>query len=86
MSTLAAPPPTAAPILPETMDEFITRQLIEQGYPASEEHKQKVYDYYERECLKALEGKKIPYTPDFFDKIREEVRQRLQEKQREKTA
>jgi hypothetical protein len=28
----------------------------------------------------------IPYTPDFFDKIREEVRQWLQAKQAEKTA
>jgi len=86
MSTLAAPPPTAAPILPETMDEFITRQLIEQGYPANEEHKQKVYDYYERECLKALEGKKVPYNQEFWDTIHKKVEQRKQAQQAEKTA
>ena len=85
MSTLTASPPTAA-IPPQPMDEFIVQQLIEQGYPADEEHVQKVWDYYERECLKALKGKSIPYTPDFWDRVRENVRQRVQAKQSEKTA
>ena len=85
MSTLAAPP-LADSISPPMMDEFIVQQLIEQGYPADEEHVQKVWDYYERECLKALEGKSIPYTPDFWDRVRENVRQRVQAKQTEKTA
>ena len=87
MSTLAAPPPTTAPVLPETMDEFITRQLIEQGYVADEEHKQKVYDYYECECLKAIESDTwIPYDENFWDNIDKEIDQRLQAQQAERIA
>jgi len=50
-----------------------------------EEQQRKMWDYYEQEVLKAVESDTwIPYTPDFFDKIREEVKQRLQAKQAEK--
>ena len=52
-----------------------------------EERQQKMWDYYEQEVLKAVESDTwIPYTPDYFDKIRERVRQRLQAKQSGKTA
>jgi len=54
---------------------------------AGEERQQKMWDYYEQEVLKAIESDRwIPYTPDFFDKIRERVRQRCQTKQAEATA
>ena len=47
-----------------------------------EERQQKLWDYYEQKVLEALEDDTwIPYTPDFFDKIREEVKQRIQAKQ-----
>ena len=50
-----------------------------------EEQQRKMWDYYEQEVLKAVESDTwIPYTPYFFDKIREEVKQRLQAKQAEK--
>ena len=54
---------------------------------AEKERIQAIRDYYEQECLKALEGgPPIPLTPDFWDKVRENVRQRRQAKQAEKTA
>ena len=52
-----------------------------------EEQQQKMWDYYEQEVLKAIESDTwIPYTPDYFDKIRERVRQRLQTNQSGETA
>ena len=51
------------------------------------DEEQKMWDYYEQEVLKAVESDRwIPYTPDYFDKMRERVRQRLQAKQSEETA
>ena len=94
MSTLA--PPFAASILTQTLDEFIEQQIAEQGLAdeaeyfaklAEKERIQAIRDYYERECLKAVESDTwIPYTPDFFDKIDEEIRQELQAQQAVKTA
>ena len=86
MSTLAAPP-LADSISSPTMDEYITQQLIEQGFPADEEHVQKVWDYYERECLKAIESDTwIPYDENFWDDINERIERRLRAKQAGKTA
>ena len=49
---------------------------------AEEERQQKVWDYYEQEVMKAIESDTwIPYTSDFFDNIREKVKQRLQSQQ-----
>ena len=86
MSTLAAPP-LADSISPPMMDEYIVQQLIEQGYPADEEHVQKVWDYYERECLKAIESDTwIPYDENFWDNMNERIEKRLRAKQADKTA
>jgi len=53
---------------------------------ADEERQQKMWDYYEKEVLKAIESDRwVPYTPDYFDKMRERVKQRLQAKQAEET-
>ena len=87
MSTLLVAPPHADSFPPPTMDEYITQQLIEQGYPADEEHVQKVWDYYERECLKAIESDTwIPYDENFWDDIDKEIDQRLQAQQTERIA
>jgi hypothetical protein len=61
-------------------------EVVEQE-PADEERQRNVWDHYEQEILKAVNDDQwIPYTPDFFDKIRAEVSQRCQAKQPEKTA
>ena len=86
MSTLAALPQTAS-VPSQPMDEFIVQQLIEQGYPADEEHVQKVWDYYERECLKAIESDTwIEGTPEFWKKLREEAHQRREERRKNQGA
>ena len=52
-----------------------------------EEQQQRMCDYYEQEVLKAVESDTwIPYTEDYFDKVRERVKQRLQEKRAKETA
>ena len=52
-----------------------------------EEQQQRMWDYYEQEVLKAVESDTwIPYTEDYFDKVRERVKQRLQEKRAKETA
>jgi len=96
MSTLAAPPPNIPAILTQTLDEFVAQQVAEQELAdetayfeklAETERQRKIWDYYEQEVLKALDDDKwIPYTPDLLDKIREEVRQRLQTQQAVETA
>ena len=73
MSTLTAPP-------------NVSKRVAEPEF-SEEERQQKMWDHYEQEVLKAVESDTwIPYTPDFFDKIRERVRQRHQAKQAEETA
>ena len=47
-----------------------------------EERQRKMWDYYEQEVLRGLNsGQSIPLPPDFWDEIREEVRQRLRTQQ-----
>ena len=96
MSTFTAPPPTVPRILTQTLNEFVEQQVAEEGCAdetayfaklAEAEHKRKIRDYYEREVMKAIESDTwVPYTPDFFDKIRAKVEQRLQAKQAGKSA
>ena len=51
------------------------------------EEEQQAWDYYEQEILKTLKkDKSVPYTSEFWDKIRADVEQRLQAKRAEKTA
>ena len=67
------------------MSTLIASPNVAEQKLTDEEQQQKMWDYYEQEVLKATESDRwIPYTPDFFDKIREEVKQRLQAKQAEK--
>jgi len=48
---------------------------------------QQIWDYYEQEILKTLKkDKSVPYTSEFWDKIRADVELRLQAKQAEETA
>ena len=69
------------------MSTLTTPSNVAEQELTDEERQRKMWDYYEQEVLKAVESDRwIPYTPDFFDKIREEVRQRRQAKQAEKTA
>jgi len=96
MSTLTVPPPHVPAILTQTLDEFVKQQVAEQELAdetayfeqlAEAQRQRKIWDYYEQEVMKALESDTwIPYTPDFWDKIRANVEQRLQEKQTGKTA
>jgi hypothetical protein len=60
--TIVADSPVAAPILTQTLDEFVKQQIAEQGFAdeteyfaklAEEKHKRKIWEYYEQECLKA---------------------------------
>ena len=91
MSTLTVPR-----ILPQTLDEFVEQQVVEEGCAdeaayfaklAEAERQRKITAYYEREIQRGFDsGPPIPLTPDFWDKIREEVEQRLQSKQAEKSA
>ena len=54
---------------------------------ANDEQQRKMWDYYEQEVLRGLNsGPSVPLTPDFWDEIREEVKQRLRTQQAEKTA
>ena len=89
MSTLADFP-VAAPILTQTLDEFVKQQIAEQGCAdeaeyfaklAEEEHKRKIWEYYEQEVLRGLEsGQPIPLTPEYwsdFLRKREERRNSL---------
>jgi len=42
-----------------------------------EERQQKVWDYYEQKVLEALEDDAwIPYTPDFWENLRQEAHDR----------
>jgi len=42
-----------------------------------EERQQKIWDYYEQEVMKAIDSDRwIPYTPDYFDKLRREAHER----------
>ena len=67
------------------MSTFTAPPNVAEQELTNEEQQRKIWDYYEQEVLKAIESDRwIPYTPDFFDKIREEVRQRLRAKQAEK--
>ena len=51
------------------------------------EEEQQVWDYYEQEILKTLKkDKSVPYTAEFWDKIRDDVEQRLQAKRAKETA
>jgi hypothetical protein len=96
MSTLAAPPPNVPAILTQTLDEFVKQQVAERELAdetayfeklAEAEQQRKIWDYYEQEVLRGLNsGSPIPLTPDFWDEIREEVKQRLQAQQAEETA
>jgi methionyl-tRNA formyltransferase len=75
MSTLADSP-VVAPILTQTLDEFVKQQIAEQGFAdeaeyfaklAEEEHKRKIWEYYEQEVLRGLEsGPPIPLTPEYW--------------------
>ena len=48
---------------------------------------QQIWDYYEQEILQTLKkDKSVPYTSEFWDKIRADVELRLQAKQAEETA
>ena len=50
------------------------------------EDERKMWDYYEQEVMRGLEsGPPMPFTPEFWVKIREEVEQRLQAKRAGKT-
>ena len=50
--------------------------IVAEPEVAEEERQQAMWDYYEREVLKAIESDRwIPYTPDYFDRIRDRVRQ-----------
>ena len=51
------------------------------------EEEQQAWDFYEQEILKTLKkDKSVPYTSEFWDKIRADVEQRLQAKQAKETA
>ena len=55
--------------------------------PELTEEEQQTWDYYEQEILKTLKkDKSVPYTAEFWDRIRADVEQRLQAKRAEKTA
>ena len=55
--------------------------------PECTDEEQQTWDYYEQEILKTLKkDKSVPYTSEFWDKIRADVEQRLQAKQAEETA
>ena len=65
MSTLTAPPPYVPAILTQTLEEFITQQVAEQELAdeaayfeqlAEAQRQRKIWDYYEREVLKAIES------------------------------
>jgi len=96
MSTLTALPSNVPVILTQTLNEFVAQQVAEHELAdetayfeklAEAEHQRKIRDYYEQEVLRGLNsGPSIPFTPDFWDNIREEVAQRLQAQQVEKTA
>ena len=52
--------------------------------PELTEEEQQAWDYYEQEILKTLKkDKSVPYTSEFWDKIRADVEQRLQAKRAE---
>ena len=54
--------------------------------PELSEEERKMWDYYEQEVLKAIDNDKwVPMTPEFWDKIRADVEQRLQAKRAAKT-
>ena len=55
--------------------------------PERIDEEQQHWDYYEQEILQTLKkDKSVPYTSEFWDKIRADVERRLQAKQAEKTA
>jgi hypothetical protein len=72
--------------LPESLQEFVTDQVIEQGLTAPEEYieqlvreeqKNKLWAYYEKEVAKAIEsGQPIPMDEKFWKEINEEIQQR----------
>jgi len=69
------------------MSTLTAPPIVAEPESTEDERQQAMWDYYEREVLKAIESDRwIPYTPDYFDKIRERVRQRHQAKQAEETA
>jgi len=69
------------------MSTLTTPSNVAEQELTDEERQRKMWDYYEQEVLKAIESDTwIPYTPDYFDKIRERVRQRLQTNQSGETA
>ena len=58
--------------------------VAEQGLTEKE---QQAWDYYEQEILKTLKkDKSVPYTSEFWDKIRADVEQRLQAQRTKETA
>ena len=81
-----------ANVLTQSLDEFVKQEIVEQGFSgeseyyeklAEAEHRQRIWDYYEQEVKRGLEsGPPIPDSPEFWDGIREEVRQRVQSKKR----
>jgi hypothetical protein len=85
------PPPNTPKILTQTVDEFVEQEIAERGFSdkseyfaklAEEEHVRKIWAYYEKEVMNAIESDTwIPYTPDFWDKIHEDIEQRLQAQQ-----
>jgi len=78
MSTLAALP-NIAETLTHTSVEFTEQDFanhVEDDTPLTEDE-QEMWDYYEREVLKAINnGKSVPYTPDFWDTLRKEAHER----------
>ncbi|MDR0611667.1 MAG: hypothetical protein LBG58_16285 [Planctomycetaceae bacterium] len=69
--------------LPESLQEFVTDQVIEQGLTAPEEYieklvreeqKNKLWAYYEKEIDKAFEsGQPIPMDENFREEIKKKV-------------
>jgi len=84
--------PLTANVLTQSLDEFVKQEIIERGFCgeseyyeklAETEHRQRIGDYYEQEVKRSLEsGPPISDSPEFWDGIREEVRQRVQLKKR----
>ena len=59
------------------MSTLTAPQSIAESELAEEERQRKITAYYEREIQKGLDsGPPIPVTPEFWEKLREEARQR----------
>ena len=81
--------------LSESLQQFVAGRVAELGLDRvdqyfeqllEEERKRKLEEYYYEKCLEGLaSGQSIPITPDYWDKFKEGIRQRYEERRKNRS-